>query len=89
MVEKIQTGDIISLTVHDEPKRSTIQFFPRAGSPQLFVVTELKLTDKNETAYDAMVEAASLGISKGVGLPNNVQVRYDSGDSELDEITIR
>jgi hypothetical protein len=89
MVEKIQQGDIISLTVHDEAKTATIQFFPRNGTGPLFVVTELKLTNNNESAFSAMESAAALGLSR-INVPGNqVQVRYDSPGNELDEITVR
>lgn len=89
MVQKIQHGNVINMTVHDEPKTATIQFFPRNGDAPLFVLTELKLTNDNESAYDAMVESASLGIQRNSLGGDQVSVRYDSGNAELDEITVR
>jgi hypothetical protein len=84
MSQIIQNGDIFSLTVHDEAKRATIVFVPQFAPP-----IELKLTDDNESAYDGMVEAAALGVARKLVGGNQVTVRYDSGDKELDEITVR
>jgi hypothetical protein len=84
MTDIIQNGDIFSLTVHDEAKRATIVFVPQFAAP-----IELKVTDDNESAYDGMVEAAALGVARKQIGGNQVTVRYDSGDKELDEITVR
>jgi len=84
MTDIIQNGDIFSLIVHDEAKRATIVFVPQFAAP-----IELKVTDDNESAYDRMVEAAALGVARKQIGGNQVTVRYDSGDKELDEITVR
>ena len=79
-----QTGEIFSLTVHDAPKKASILFLPNTGGS-----VELKLTDDSDSSYDAMVSAATLAIARGLGGVQNASVKYDSGDKELDEITVR
>jgi hypothetical protein len=88
MASKHQVGDVRSLTVHDQSKKATIQFFAVGGDPP-FGLVELKLTDDNETAYNAMVSAAETGLTRGGLIGTQSEVKYDSGDMEVDEITIR
>ena len=86
MVEKNQQGDTINLTIHHEPRTATIGCNALTGDTPLGFV-ELKLTAKNDTAYNAMVSADSIGIERSANVGHQVRVRYDSGDRELDEIT--
>jgi hypothetical protein len=89
MAEKNQQGEIQSLKVHDEAKRASIEFLPLAGDGPLGSTIVLKLTNNNETAFNAMVSAAEVGIVRQAEVGFNTAVRYDTGNMELDEITVR
>jgi hypothetical protein len=87
MAQKIQQGDIISLTVEDSPKKARIGFNALSGTPPLGFA-ELKLADDNETAFNAMVSAASVGVHLSTSIGHQVHVTYDDADNEVDEISI-
>jgi hypothetical protein len=82
MVEKNPQRDIINLIIHDESRTGTIGFNALTGDTQLGFV-ELKLTAKNDTAYNAMVSAASIGLERSANVDHQVHVRYDSSDRDL------
>ena len=87
MVEKNQQGDIINLTIHDEPKTATIDFNALTGDTPLGFV-DLKLTAKNDNVYKVMVSAAGIGLDRSANVGHQIYVRYDGGNRELDEINV-
>jgi hypothetical protein len=87
MTQQIQQGDIISLTVEDSPKKARIGFNALSGTDGLGF-RELKLADDNETTFNAMVSAASVGVHLSTAFGHQVHVIYDDQDMEVDEISI-
>jgi len=85
MTDVTAIGEVLSLTVQDEEKKATIEFDPDTTDP----IVTLKLTNKNDTAFNAMVTLCTLAIQFGSTSPpfNHVHsVRYDSGSKEIKEI---
>lgn len=86
MVE-INQRDIVNLIIQDESRGATIGFDALTGDTPLGFI-ELKLTAKNDTSYNPMFSAASIGLERSANVGHQVHIRYDSGDRELDEITV-
>ena len=78
-------GEVLSLTVQDEDKKATVEFDPDTTDP----IVTLKLTNKNDSAFNAMVSLCTLAIQFGGTSPafNHIHsVPYDSGSKEIKEI---